>query len=337
MPSSIVVVPRRPARARRADARRRRHAHAVERRPAYCVSDAIVSCWVERDARRRRVDEEQVDVGVGRRRCGRARRARSAALANGTCHFTPSSTKPSPSAVAVGLHAPRAEAAAGLEPRGRDDRLAGRDPRAATPAAARRCRRAAARPRSSPRSRSAATARARGRAPRRRPRPRAASCPSRRTRRGSMSPIRSSSPAASRARRDSRPDRPPARAPSRAARSELHTPRTISRSISCSSVKSRSIASRPPVGLTVASGRRGGVQGLSSSSIGQRDARGAVGLEVAVDGEAHEQRRPSRSRRRRSRRRSTVPREHHRVAGEDRALHAELHAAEPARRARSSR
>ena len=60
----------------------------------------------------------------------------------------------------------------------------------------------------------------------------------------------------------------------------------------------------------------------------------AVGLEVAVDGEAHEHASPSRSRRRRSRRCSTVPDEHHRVAGEHRALHAELHAPEPAGRAR---
>ena len=85
-----------PAAPMRADAG---HAHAVERDLVLRVGrDRQLLGQRDAGARRRR--------GTGRRRgrrrrCARARRSAVAADANGTCHFTPSSTKPSPSAVAV--------------------------------------------------------------------------------------------------------------------------------------------------------------------------------------------------------------------------------------------
>ena len=268
--------------------------HARRASTWYCVSDAIVSCWVSVDAGGARVDEEEVDVGRRRRRCGRARRARSPADANGTCHLMPSSTKPSPSAVAVDLHAARAEAVVRLEPRGRDDRVAGRDLRQPlllllVGAGAQQ------------------HARAHHRAHEvRRRRQRAAellvdddavehrSSPSRRTRSGSSGRCRSSSAELlPELGRSSRPGRPRARAPSRATRTSC-TRRAPSRAASpARRERSRSIGQLLVTIITGSSRRRGGSRGCRRRAIGQRDARGAVGLEVAVDGQAHEQRRPA--------------------------------------------
>ena len=111
MPSSIVashVAQPVPARADAVGAGTRTPSKST----SYCVSDAIVICWVSVTPGGRRVDEEQVDVVVAVAGAGEHDAARSAADANGTCHFTPSSTKPSPSAVARELHALRAEAVA---------------------------------------------------------------------------------------------------------------------------------------------------------------------------------------------------------------------------------
>ncbi len=129
----------------------------------------------------------------GRRRCARARAGGRPPARTCTWRLTPSSRQPSPSARRGQLHALGTEPAAGLQPRGRDDRLARADLRAATPPAARRSRRARARRRSSPSSRSAATAPARARARcRRRPR-RASSCPLPPYSSGSVMPSRPSS------------------------------------------------------------------------------------------------------------------------------------------------
>ena len=184
----------------------------------------------------------------------------------------------------------RAEAAAGLEPRRRDDRLARRDPRAATP---RFCSSVPAR---------SEHARAHHRAHEvRRRRQRAAELlvddgavehrhpASRRTRSGSISPMRSSSaellPELGRVADRVVLQRAHRR---RAPRSALHTPRTISRSISCSAVKSRSIVQLLASGLPA--GRRGGSRGCRRSWSGAATRAVQSVLQVAVDRERHERR-----------------------------------------------
>ena len=91
---------------------------------AYCVSAAIVWCWSSVMPSLVRVDGEQVDAGVAAREHDEP----SAACAYGTCHFTPSSTNPSPSAFAVERDPRRTEPVVRLEPGGRHDDLAGGDP-----------------------------------------------------------------------------------------------------------------------------------------------------------------------------------------------------------------
>src|SRR5262245_30215948 len=113
---------------------------------------------------------------------------------------------------------------------------------------------------------------------------------------------------------------------------ELHTPRTISRSISCSALRSRSttssvfrscpMESRPP--LVAPAGPR-----VVAVVHRQRDAGRAVGLHVVLDGEPHEHGGPTAAR---VVDLAVLDRalQHHGVAGEDRSLHAEPHAAEAA-------
>ena len=103
-----------------------------------------------------------------------------------------------------------------------------------------------------PRSRSGATARARDRAPRRRPRPRAALISEPPYSAGTIRPMRSSSASCFHSSGGIADGVVLQRAHGRRASAyELHTPRTISRSISCSSVKSRSIVVLLDVALVV--------------------------------------------------------------------------------------
>ena len=266
-------MPRRPARTGGADARSTRHAHARQRRPRTACRTRSSSAASSVTPGAGRIDEEQVDVGVAVAGAGqhdeRGRRRRERHVPLHAVEHEP---------VAVGASRVSCtpcgpKPVAGLEPRGRDDRVAGRDARQPLAPSARRSPPAAARPRPSPRSRSAATARAPGRAPCRRPRPRAASSPSRRTRPGSMSPIRSSSAICFQSSVGI-PDRVvlELRARCRAARTSC-TRRAPSRAASpARRVRSRSISSSPVV-VMVATGRRGGSRGCRRRRSAARCAR----------------------------------------------------------------
>ena len=81
------LVPGGPTGARVADAVRGRDATRRESVTSYWVSEAMVSCWVERDAGGLRVDQEQVDAVAAVRA---STTNWSATLAKGTCHLVPS-------------------------------------------------------------------------------------------------------------------------------------------------------------------------------------------------------------------------------------------------------
>ena len=168
----------------------------------------------ERDPSGLRVDEEQVDVGLGRRRCGPARPAGWRPPRTGTCRLAPVSANVSPpSAVVARVRTPRGpwppsgSTHAGVSTaspeaiRGSHSACWASVPPAASDARPR--------PRS---SRSAASGPAPVPAPRRGRRPRAGSCPSRRGPRGRAGRAGRAPRAASTGRRGSRPGGPPSRA-----------------------------------------------------------------------------------------------------------------------------
>ena len=119
-------MPGRPARTRRADARRRRHPHPHSA-TSYCASDAIVICCCSvtpgapGSTRKRSTSPSPSPV----------RASTTIAVAddaNGTCHFTPSSTNSSPSARGA-FYAPRRKPLFGPSQSSGQDRVAGDDAR----------------------------------------------------------------------------------------------------------------------------------------------------------------------------------------------------------------
>ena len=266
----------------------------------YCVSDAIVICCVSvtparvGSTRNRSTSSAPSPVRASTtQRVGR----------RGERHVPLRAVEHEPVAVGVGaqLHA--------LAGRSRRSGSSHAGVRIASPAAIRgshsaRCSSVPgpqrARRRSSPSSRSAATARAPGRAPRRRPRASSIVMPEPPYSSGIISPSRPSSASCFQSSVGIA-DRVVLEL--RARRSSdaccAHTPRTVSRSISCSSVKSRSIVvllacSRAPVR------RRAGSTGCRRRRSGRRRAPCTSVATVVADGERRRRGRPSRSRRRRS-------------------------------------
>ena len=137
--------------------------------------------------------------------------------------------------------------------------------------------------------------------------------------------------AASRARSGSRPGRPPAaRTTSRPRVARAHAAHRLAEHLL---LVGEVEIHRVVLAFRVASARRGGSRGCRRRSVGTRDARRArrcssVVADAAASTSTSTQPQPA----------SSVSTsvdgagEHHRVAGEHRALHAELHPAEPARR-----